>query len=146
MPASTGVAGQLAPPPMTGASGAAAGAMAPSFRDSQLDGGMIPIRDSCADGGCKEPDTRVPDDDGFTVAEGDCDDFAPFTNPGAYDVPGNAIDGGTRVLALSSGVARAPGQAGYTRNCSDEFPAVQSRRQVRRVDRLAEHRVQSDAG
>jgi hypothetical protein len=202
MPASTGVAGQLAPPPMTGASGAAAGAMAPSFGDSQLDGGVIPIRDSCADGGCKEPDTRVPDDDGFTVAEGDCDDFAPFTNPGAYDVPGDAIDedcdgadatsdecddmlelaesdpkvaaraielcaettatskhwgvisarwttpdgvgepgsalmhgilpsfgsafaprGGTRVLALSSGVARAPGQAGYTRNCSDEFPA-----------------------
>jgi hypothetical protein len=29
---------------------------------------------------------------------------------------------GQRLLALSSGVARAPGQAGYTRDCSDTFP------------------------
>jgi hypothetical protein len=47
------------------------------------------------------------DDDGFTAAEGDCDDFAPLTNPGVYDLP----------------VARAPGQTGYTKDCSDEFPA-----------------------
>jgi hypothetical protein len=190
-----------AAPRETGASGAA-GALSPAFGNPQFDGGVVPIRDSCADGGCKQPEPRVPDDDGFTVAEGDCDDFAPLTNPGAYDVPGNGIDedcdgadatsdacddkldlaerdpllaaraielcqvttetskqwgvisarwttpdgvgepgsplmhgvlpsfgkaflprGGKSVLALSSGVARAPGQTGYTRNCSDEFPA-----------------------
>ena len=143
----------------------------------------------------------MPDEDGFSVAEGDCDDFAALTNPGAFDVPGNGIDedckdgdatssacddaleldasdplaaaraielcqlseessrtwgvlaarwttpdgqgvppdalmhgvlpsfgaafaprAGQRVLALSSGVARAPGQSGHTLDCSDPFP------------------------
>jgi hypothetical protein len=170
--------------------------------DPDFDGGVAPIHDPCAKGGCKEPETRKPDEDGFTAAEGDCDDFAPLTNPGAYDLPGNGIDedcdgkdavseacddtleladadpmhaaqaielcqvspegsrrwgvisarwttpdgvgepgdarmhgllpamgpgfqprGGKRLLALSSGVARAPGQTGYTKDCSDEFPA-----------------------
>ncbi|MET0390635.1 MAG: choice-of-anchor L domain-containing protein [Polyangiales bacterium] len=145
---------------------------------------------------------RTPDNDGFSVADGDCDDFAELVNPGAYDIPGNGIDedcqdgdaptadcdaaldvadadplaaaraielcpvtdetskrwgvisarwttpdgkgepggdmmhgllpglgpsftprGGTTLLALSSGVARAPGQPGATHDCSDSFPA-----------------------
>ncbi len=32
------------------------------------------------------------DGDGFTVAQGDCNDCDPNTNPGAYDVPGDKID------------------------------------------------------
>jgi len=46
---------------------------------------------SAADSG-KDDTPRTPDTDGFSVAEGDCDDFAELTNPGAYDVPGNGID------------------------------------------------------
>jgi hypothetical protein len=149
---------------------------------------------------------RTPDDDGFTVADGDCDDFASLVNPGAYDVPNNGVDedcsgsdattdtcddglaldvsdpvaaaraldlcamsdetsrkwgvisarwtspdgkgqpsspllhgvlpnfsknflprGGKSLLALSSGVARAPGQTGYTRDCSDTFDGPASK-------------------
>jgi hypothetical protein len=32
------------------------------------------------------------DEDGFTPAEGDCDDTEPLINPGAYDYPGNRVD------------------------------------------------------
>jgi hypothetical protein len=189
-------AGNTPPPPS-----AAAGSPAVGFGTPQLDGGVVPITDPCADGGCQEPETRVPDDDGFTVADGDCNDFASLVNPGAYDVPNNGVDddcdgadaksescddalelaaadplmaaraielcqvsaenskrwgvvsarwttpdgmgkpgdplmhgllpgfasafaprAGQRLLALSSGVARAPGQTGSTRDCSDTFP------------------------
>jgi hypothetical protein len=151
-------------------------------------------------------DTAVPDDDGFSVAEGDCDDFNPLVNPGAYDVPNNGIDedcqggdakseacddaldiassdplvaahaielcpntdetsrrwgvisarwttpdgmgkpgsdkmhgllpnlgpnfaprAGKTLLAISSGVARAPTQTGYTDSCSDEFPTASAK-------------------
>jgi hypothetical protein len=146
---------------------------------------------------------RPIDHDGFSVAEGDCNDSDDQVNPGAYDLPGNGIDEdcdgsdaksdncdesleigatdalmaaraielcqvasetdrrwgvisarwttpdgkgkpgsdllhgllpnlgpsyaprhGQSLLALSSGVARAPGQAGATRDCSDELPTA----------------------
>jgi len=184
--------------PVAGTGGGAPG----SFGNPQLDGGvLVPMRDPCADGGCTTTEPGKPDDDGFTVAEGDCNDFAELVNPGAFDVPGNGIDedceggdatsdlcddalelasidpvaaaraielcavadegsrrwgvisarwttpdglgelgsplmhgllpgfgpafsprAGKALLALSSGVARAPGQQGFTRDCSDNFP------------------------
>lgn len=160
---------------------------------------------TCPGPNCAEVDDRVPDDDGFSVADGDCDDFAVLVNPGAYDIPGNGVDedcsgsdapsevcdealalddadpfaaaralelcvktdessrrwgvitarwttpdgggkpssdlmhgllpsfgkgfvprAGKTVLALSSGVARAPGQRDHTADCSDAFRPVES--------------------
>jgi hypothetical protein len=157
----------------------------------------------CGGQGCVDASVRAPDDDGFSVAEGDCDDFANSTNPGAFDIPGNGIDedckdgdaseescddaldvgstdafaaaraielcakadedgkqwgvisarwttangvgepnsplmhgllpglggafaprAGKALLAISSGVARAPNQDGFTADCSDVFPSA----------------------
>ena len=173
--------------------------------DHRDDGLVALAPDPCAGMPCPSRDTampREPDHDGFSVAEGDCDDFSDAVNPGAYDVPNNGVDedcqggdalaatcddmlalgdndplqaaralelcnsteessrrwgvisarwttpdgrgtpmsplqhgllpglgaafaprAGKALLALSSGVARAPGQADYTETCSDAFPA-----------------------
>jgi hypothetical protein len=169
----------------------------------QLAGGA-PGADVGGAGGASGSSTTDPnadlDGDGFSPAQGDCDDKEKLINPGAYDFPGNDVDEdcdkkdatedatvcdaklainssdpkdgaraiglcrfvdkkspgwgvisakytdasgsgnpsnllqvgilpdfgplkpheGQRFLALSSGVARAPGQAGYTADC-DEF-------------------------
>jgi hypothetical protein len=171
-----------------------------------LDGGIVPVNPNpCGPMPCPAPDAgapALPDTDGFSAADGDCDDFSDVVNPGAYDVPNNGIDedcqggdaltatcddalaldssdpkqaaraielcataeessrrwgvisarwttpdgkgmpmsplqhgvlpgfgksfaprAGKALLALSSGVARAPGQTAYTEACDDSFPA-----------------------
>ncbi len=59
------------------------------------DGGSGGMGGAGGDGGFGEcprgPDDDV-DGDGFTPAQGDCDDCDPNRNPGAYDFPGNGID------------------------------------------------------
>ena len=161
-----------------------------------------PTAGTAADSGKTDEPPRAADNDGFSVVDGDCDDFAELTNPGAFDVPGNGVDEdcqggdaisdscddtlnmaatdpleaaraielcqmatdkdrrwgvlsarwttpdgkgepgshmmhgilpnlgtsymprhGKSLLALSSGVARASGQMGATRDCSDSLPA-----------------------
>jgi hypothetical protein len=53
--------------------------------------GAIDCADSDCDGfdGCRAMDA---DGDGYTIADGDCDDADPLVNPGAYDFPDNGID------------------------------------------------------
>ncbi len=41
---------------------------------------------------CTHPPDVDGDHDGFSGAQGDCNDCDPNVNPGAYDVPGNGID------------------------------------------------------
>ena len=50
-------------------------------------GNTVPVDD----GFCK-PAPGDEDGDGYTIAEGDCDDHACGINPGAFDIPGNGID------------------------------------------------------
>jgi hypothetical protein len=47
-----------------------------------------------ATGPCAYPstDTTDHDGDGWSSAQGDCNDCNKFINPGAYDIPGNGID------------------------------------------------------
>jgi hypothetical protein len=41
---------------------------------------------------CNSAPNADDDGDGYSVADGDCNDCDPATNPGAFDVPGNQID------------------------------------------------------
>ncbi|MDB4990921.1 MAG: hypothetical protein JWN04_6099, partial [Myxococcaceae bacterium] len=43
------------------------------------------------------------DSDGFTKADGDCDDEEPKVNPGAYDFPGDAVDDDCSGTAAQAG-------------------------------------------
>lgn len=42
--------------------------------------------------GCQYQDSTDHDGDGFSFADGDCNDCDPSANPGAFDVPGNGVD------------------------------------------------------
>lgn len=81
----------LAPPPAPPGAGTSGG----------LFGGTPPPSSDCAygvnepvdDAFCiPRPDVDDEDGDGFSVANGDCDDHDCARNPGAFDVPGNGID------------------------------------------------------
>jgi hypothetical protein len=58
---------------------------------SLLPGAMNP---ASADGrpACSSGPNDDQDHDGYTVAQGDCNDCDAHINPGAYDVPGNGVD------------------------------------------------------
>jgi len=44
------------------------------------------------DGGCNPTATEDFDKDGWSIADGDCNDCNKFINPGAYDIAGNGVD------------------------------------------------------
>src|SRR5262245_21966410 len=78
-----------APPTQAGTAGpvtAGAGPHVDGPINNPLDGGLVPLM--CGAMPCPAADAappRLPDHDGFSVAEGDCDDFSDELNPGAYD-------------------------------------------------------------
>lgn len=47
---------------------------------------------SSSSGACQFQDSTDHDGDGFSFADGDCNDCDPAANPGAFDVPGNGVD------------------------------------------------------
>jgi len=60
-------------------------------------GGSLNLGGTTGGGSGGGPSSCTPtqpdqDGDGFTVAQGDCNDCDPNANPGAYDVPGDKID------------------------------------------------------
>ncbi|MGH7440446.1 MAG: choice-of-anchor L domain-containing protein, partial [Polyangiaceae bacterium] len=57
-----------------------------------LEGGPAPKAEASPSTPCTSSAGADGDHDGFTVAQGDCNDCDPNINPGAYDVPGDGID------------------------------------------------------
>jgi hypothetical protein len=67
-----------------------AGSRTPNFGFSVPDGEAGPP--PAASPSCSTAPDEDRDHDGYTAADGDCNDCDPQVNPGAYDVPGNQID------------------------------------------------------
>ena len=57
----------------------------PGFGEGTVDAGKVGAA-------CQYTDSTDHDGDGFSFADGDCNDCDPNANPGAYDVPGNGAD------------------------------------------------------
>ena len=67
------------------------------------------------------------DDDGYTEAQGDCDDTDPAVNPGATEVQGNGIDDNCNGTVDEGGGISDADDDGYTEaqgDCDDTDPAV----------------------
>jgi hypothetical protein len=76
-----------------GASGGSGGATGGSAGAAGAGGATGGAAGTGGSGGCANPQPEKDyDGDGFTAAQGDCDECAAGTNPGAYDVPGDGVD------------------------------------------------------
>lgn len=74
------------------ASGGSAAGGSGAFGGSGAGGGLLDAGHGDSGSSCST-DPQVDDDgDGFSEAQGDCNDCDPHSNPGAYDVPGNGVD------------------------------------------------------
>lgn len=91
--AMAGACGSERPPP--GVDGTRADTAVPVVSGDLGAGGAAPCTygpQTGADGFCAGGTPDDEDGDGFTVADGDCNDADCSVNPGAFDVPGNQID------------------------------------------------------
>jgi hypothetical protein len=93
-----GTGGGVAPGARTGAAGAGAGGSAGGSSDTGESGGIVFDAGTATSGGSAacvvtDPDADM-DNDGWTPAQGDCNDCDPNVNPGAIDTI-TAVDGGT---------------------------------------------------
>ncbi len=70
--------------------GAGSGGSAAGGSHAGGSGGTVVIPDGGGGAVCEEGNDG--DNDGWTIAQGDCNDCSPQINPGAYDFPDNQID------------------------------------------------------